>query len=289
MDVRPLLLSLSFASGGELPLSPDLESACAEAVGALREAMLSLPDPGAGAWTVRAEDSDDETLAETKNGILAALAAAGVPVGGRSGGGALLEVGYHRFADREAISLRGVRPPTETVLAPFVRKPWVQRAPLPSKEGGAIVVKGESDFEVSEDRANAAAARAGAERLRAALAGCGLNTRALARILPDGEVARRFLVDRFARSERRAGGEVWRGQTLFRVANGEVATLSREVSRVEVGKRAARRRGLVALAGAGLSLFLGYLWLDFATRGHFTPWLRLLALGAFAASAGVLL
>lgn len=288
MDVRPLLLSLSFASGGELALSPDLDSACAEAVAALREAMLSLPDPGAEAWTVRAEDSDDETLAEAKRGILTALAAAGVPVGGSGREGALLEVGHHRLGDREAISLRGVKPPTETILAPFVRKTWVRHLPLPSKNEGGIVVKGESDFEASEERAAASAVADGAGCLRAALAACGLSARALARFLPDGEAARRFLVDRFARREERAGGGIWRAQALFRVGKEEMSALSREISRLEVGERGARRKTVVALGGIGLALFLGHLWLDFATRGHFTRWLRLLALGAFAASAGIL-
>jgi hypothetical protein len=290
VDVRPLaLLFLALPAGeGELPLSPDLESAATAAVGELRALLFAVPEAGREAWRIRRSGGEDAAAAEATRAVIAALAAAGVSAkeDRKGGGGVALEVDHLFLDGREAILLRGESPPTGSVLAPFVRKPWVRGPPLPAEAGG-LVARAQSEFETTSSAAVAQATAAAAADLRRQLARCGISETALPRLLPDGEAGRRFLADLFVRREGR--GDLWRADALLRMRAGEIPPLVAEAARIDRRARAGRGAALVALAGISLASFFVYLWLDFATAGRFTNLLRLLVIGLVAAGAGVLL
>jgi len=295
--LRPISLVLLAAPGADraLPLSPDPDAAAESALAALREDLLDESIPFAEWVVVRGPGEDEKGLAEAVAGVRAALAGVGIPSreAGRAdaaesdGVGASVEVSYLRSAENEAIVLRALRPSTAAVLAPFVRKPWVRR--LPDGRAGDLRVRGESGVEFEEEEARAGAIRSATRELQGTLAGPVVPAEALARILPEGEVARRFVVDTFLRREERGFGDAYRAFALVVVPADEVGGILARAEAAEAKADRARRGKLAALAGVGLVLFLGYVAADFATRGAFTNPLRLAALLAGVLAGGLLL
>jgi len=206
------------------------------------------------------------------------------------------------------IRVQGEEPTFAPISAAYESKPWVADLAPYRTEGakrGAVVVRGESGLEGSEEDAVAAAVGGATEALRAeairlasesnssrvrdAASGRPAVSNRLAAFLDAGIIERHFLADRYVEEIEKPYGNVYKAAVLVRADAGSltraVCAASDDVER--------ERENLLVKAGilaAAAPVLLGlYLWLDAATRGYFSAGLKVAFVLAFGGVSWVVL
>lgn len=211
-------------------------------------------------------------------------------------------------AESGEIRVQGDEPAFAAVSVGYASKPWVEDVAPYREEGarrGAVVVRGDSGLEGSEEAAIAAAVAAAAESLRDEAIRIAIEAKSrssrlsagareavsdrLASVLPAGIIERNFLSDRYLEELEKPYGSVYRASVLVRA---EASALARAVGLASDDVDRERtsllvKAGVLALAAP---LLLGlYLWLDSATRGYFSGVLKVAFVLGFGGISWVVL